>query len=112
MFDLEFTRALEHIVVFILAGLLIYYSFLLLKRLNSKDLAISMIFLHEKTISNIFLIIVIGSLLFLLGQTFYSLSSDVNTENFLRITAIIYSIALLYFAYKLQKVLKGGVINE
>ena len=107
MSELEIIKTVEHITVFILAALLIYYSFLLLKRLNTKDLAVSMIFLHEKEIKNIFLIMVLGSLLFLIGQSFYSLSSGFNADNFLRITAIVYSIALLYFAYKLQSVLKG-----
>jgi len=41
---------------------LIYYSILLLKELGSEDFVVSMIFLHEKEIMRIFLVIVLGAL--------------------------------------------------
>lgn len=112
MVVLYYISIINHIVVSIIAILLIFYSFLLLRRLKSKDLAVSMIFLHEKDIKKIFLIIVIGSMLFLIGQIIYSLSLVTDGELILRITALIYSVTLLYFLYALQKMLKGGEENE
>lgn len=108
MAELPYIQFLSNSVVIILAFALIFYSYLLLKRLKSKDLAVSMIFLHEKEIKNVFLVLVFSSFLFFLAMSYYVLYADETSTLILRIVAIIYSFSLLYFAYKLQKVLKGG----
>jgi hypothetical protein len=106
--DVNVLVVLHSVIVIIIAILLIYYAFLLLKRLKSRDLAVSMLFLHEKDIQRVFLIIALSSLLFFICQVYFSVVSNENSTLLLKIGAYVYSFALLYFAYKLQKVLKGG----
>lgn len=96
-----------HVISFFLGILLIYYSILLLKELSSEDFVVSMIFLHEKEIMRIFLVIVLGALIFLIGQVYYSLFTNPDIS-ILKLTAILYSISLLYFVYELQHVLRNG----
>ncbi|NYB52577.1 MAG: hypothetical protein HVN35_08480 [Methanobacteriaceae archaeon] len=109
--QLEFIDAILHITSISLGILLIYYSIILLKQLDSEDFVSSMIFLHEKQIKKIFLIIAVGALFFWLGQTYYSLFPDPSVF-ILKLTAIFYAISLLYFVYGLQTVLKKGEENE
>jgi hypothetical protein len=98
-----------HILALIIGILLIYYSILILKRLKSKDFAVSMIFLHEKNITNIFLVLVIGSFIFLLGQI-YNTSTGGGELYYIiaNIIGLVYSFVLLYFVYELQKILRTG----
>jgi hypothetical protein len=120
-FEIFIIFLIVHLLALIIGILLLYYSLLLLKRLKSKDFAVSMIFLHEKKITNILLVLVIGSLIFFIGQIY---SSYVNyfTINELsmaiapsltvkyvlvNLIRIIYSFVLLYFVYELQNILKG-----
>jgi hypothetical protein len=98
-----------HIAGFILAIALIFTSILLLKRLKDEDFAVSMIFLHEKEINKIFLVLVVGSFIFFTGHLYYSLGSlfnDINIKYVLDLIGILYTISLLYFVYGLQNVLK------
>ncbi len=112
---------LVHLLAFIIGILLLYYSLLLLRRLKSKDFALSMIFLNEKKIINILFVLVIGSLIFFIGQIYSSyvnyfalsdltmavtpsLSIEYVLVNLIR---IVYSFVLLYFVYGLQNILKG-----
>lgn len=109
--QLDVITVLFHITAISLGILLIYYSISLLKQLDSEDFVLSMIFLHEKQISNIFMVILLGALIFFVGQIYYSLSPDPNVF-ILKLAAIIYAAALLYFVYGLQNVLKKGGENE
>ena len=110
-----------HLLAFIIGILLLYYSLLLLRRLKSKDFALSMIFLNEKKIIKILFALVIGSLIFFIGQIYSSyvnyfslsdltmavtpsLSINYVLVNLIR---IVYSFVLLYFVYGLQNILKG-----
>lgn len=98
-----------HILGFILAIALIFTSILLLKRLTDEDFAVSMIFLHEKEINKILLVLVVGSFIFFTGHLYYSLSSlfnDTNIKYVLDLIGVLYTISLLYFVYGLQNVLK------
>ena len=104
-----------HIAGFILAIALIFTSVILLKRLRDEDFAVSMIFLHEKEINKIFLILVVGSFIFFIGHLYYSLSSlftETNMKNVLDLIGILYTLSLLYFVYGLQNVLKREKENE
>ena len=110
-----------HLLALIVGILLLYYSLLLLRRLKSKDFAVSMIFLHEKKIIKILSVLVIGSLIFFIGQIYSSylnyfalsnltmaISPSLSIEYVLvNLVRIIYSFVLLYFVYGLQNILKG-----
>ena len=94
---------------------------MLLKGLKSKDFALSMIFLNEKKITNIFLILVVGSLIFFIGDIYASyinygsLSQQIISTYpsftleyiLVNITRLFYSFVLLYFVYGLQNILNG-----
>lgn len=109
--QLDVITVIFHIISISLGILLIYYSISLLRQLNSEDYVLSMIFLHEKQINNIFMVIVLGAFVFFVGQTYYSLFTDSNVF-ILKSAAILYAISLLYFVYGLQRVLKKGGENE
>lgn len=110
-----------HLLTLIVGILLLYYSLLLLRRLKSKDFAVSMIFLNEKKIIKILSVLVIGSLIFFIGQiyssyvNYFSLSDltmavipSLSIEYILvNLVRIVYSLVLLYFVYGLQNILKG-----
>jgi hypothetical protein len=110
-----------HLLAFIIGILLLYYSLLLLRRLKSKDFALSMIFLNENKIIKILFVLVIGSLIFFIGQIYssyvnYFALSDLTMAVtpslsikyvLVNLIRIIYSIVLLYFVYGLQNILKG-----
>jgi hypothetical protein len=103
MNEIEIAFTLIHILAFIIAILIIYFSVILIKRLDSEDYIVSMIFLHEKEINNIFFVLVIGSVLFLLGHSYNLLIS--NNTILVNVMGLVYSIALLNFVYGLQKLL-------
>ena len=110
-----------HLLTLIVGIFLLYYSLLLLRRLRSKDFAVSMIFLNEKKIIKILSVLVIGSLIFFIGQiyssyiNYFSLSDltmavipSLSIEYILvNLVRIVYSFVLLYFVYGLQSILKG-----
>jgi hypothetical protein len=110
-----------HLLALIIGILLLYYSLLLLRRLKSEDFALSMIFLNEKKIIKILFVLVIGSLIFFIGQIYSSYVNYFALSNLtmavtpslsikyvlVNLVRIIYSIVLLYFVYGLQNILKG-----
>ena len=110
-----------HLLVLIIGILLLYYSLLLLRRLKSEDFALSMIFLNEKKIIKILFVLVIGSLIFFIGQIYssyvnYFAISDLTVAvapsisiKYVLVNLIrsVYSVVLLYFVYGLQNILKG-----
>ena len=110
-----------HLLALIVGILLLYYSLLLLRRLKSKDFAVSMIFLNEKKITHLLFVLVIGSLIFFIGQLYSSYVNYFDISNLtmavaptlsikyvlVNLVRIIYSFVLLYFVYGLQNILKG-----
>ena len=110
-----------HLLALIIGILLLYYSLLLLRRLKSKDFALSMIFLNEKKIIKILFVLIIGSLIFFIGQIYSSYINYVAINELTMAVApaisikyvlvnlirIVYSVVLLYFVYGLQNILKG-----
>ena len=112
---------LVHLLAFIIGILLLYYSLLLLRRLKSKDFAVSMIFLNEKKIIKILFVLVIGSLIFFIGQIYSSYVNYVAINELtmavvpslsikyvlVNLVRFVYSFVLLYFVYELQNILKG-----
>ena len=110
-----------HLLALIIGILLLYYSLLLLRRLKSKDFALSMIFLNEKKIIKILFVLVIGSLIFFIGQIYSSYVNYVAINELTMAVApslsikyvlvnlirFVYSFVLLYFVYELQNILKG-----
>lgn len=109
--QLDVITVIFHIVSISLGILLIYYSISLLRQLRSEDLVLSMIFLHERQINNIFMVIVLGAFVFLVGQIYYSFFPNVNILLF-KLTAVLYAVGLLYFVNGLYRVLKKGGENE
>ena len=110
-----------HLLTLIVGILLLYYSLLLLRRLKSKDFAVSMIFLNEKKIIKILSVLVIGSLIFFIGQIYSSYVNYFSLSDLtmavipsltikyvlVNLVRIVYSVVLLYFVYGLQNILKG-----
>ena len=110
-----------HLLALIIGILLLYYSLLLLRRLKSKDFALSMIFLNEKKIIKILFVLVIGSLIFFIGQIYSSYVNYVAINELtmavvpslsikyvlVNLVRFVYSFVLLYFVYELQNILKG-----
>lgn len=110
-----------HLLALIIGILLLYYSLLLLRRLKSKDFALSMIFLNEKKIIKILFVLVIGSLIFFIGQIYSSYVNYIAISNLtmavapslsikyvlVNLVRFVYSFVLLYFVYELQNILKG-----
>ena len=110
-----------HLLALIIGILLLYYSLLLLRRLKSKDFALSMIFLNEKKIIKILFVLVIGSLIFFIGQIYSSYVNYVAISDLtmavapslsikyvlVNLVRFVYSFVLLYFVYELQNILKG-----
>lgn len=94
------------LIALLLAIPLIYYSFILLKKLNNPDLVASMIFLHEKKVETIFLVLTIGSFLFFLGHVFNAiLQISIIQGPIINLIGLIYSFILLYFVYSLNTIL-------
>lgn len=110
-----------HLLALIIGILLLYYSLLLLRRLKSKDFALSMIFLNEKKIIKILFVLVIGSLIFFIGQIYSSYVNYIAISDLtmavapslsikyvlVNLVRFVYSFVLLYFVYELQNILKG-----
>lgn len=116
--ELDIIFLVLHIFSFIIGILLIYYAVRLLQRLTSKDFAVSMIFLNERKIRNILLVLVIGSGIFFVGHIYTTyISYTIQTTTVapsltldyvvVNIIGPIYSFSLLYFVYALQQILKG-----
>jgi hypothetical protein len=96
---------IERILGLIL-GLLLFYSALkLLKALENKEIALSMVFLHKKRITNLFGLLVIYALLtFLTGLVFVFMGNSIIVEILLNLNALV----LLIFTFLLQKLMRGG----
>jgi hypothetical protein len=109
MNDNEIIFSFLHLFGFIIAILLIYFSVLLIRSLDSEDFVVSMIFLHEKKIKSIFLVLLMGSIIFFLGHFYNEFFSN---PVFINIVGLIYSLTLLYFVYGLQKILNKEVDLE
>lgn len=90
---------------FIVGVLLFYFALRLLNTLKSKEIAISMVFLHKKRIIILFgLLIIASSLAFISGILFVMDVSPIIVESILDFFAL----TLLIFTVLLQKLMKGG----
>jgi hypothetical protein len=80
-------------------------TFKLLKALKNKEIALSMVFLHEKRIINLFGLTVISALLtFFTGLSYVFLGNSVFIELLLDLNALV----MLLFIFFLQKIMRGG----
>ncbi|HOI39646.1 MAG TPA: hypothetical protein PL168_02855 [Methanobacterium sp.] len=90
---------------FILGLLLFYMTFKLLKALKNKEIALSMVFLHEKRIINLFgLTVISGLLTFFTGLSYVFLGNSVFIELLLDLNALV----MLLFTFFLQKLMRRG----
>lgn len=90
---------------FTLGLLLFYATFKLLKSLKNKEIALSMVFLHEKRIIKLFgLIVISGFLTFITGFIYATIGNSVLIELLLDLNALI----MLIFIFFLQKLMRGG----
>lgn len=89
---------------FIVGLMLFYYAFRLFNALKSKEIALSMVFLHKDRIINLFGLLVLASLLtFIVGIFFVMDVSPLVVEPILDLNAL----ALLIFTFLLQKLMGG-----
>jgi len=95
---------IERILGFIFGVLLFYSALRLISELNNKEIAVSMVFLHKKLITNLFGLVTIAALFGLLSGFYYILvANNIVAEIFLDLDAL----GLLIFTYSLQKLMRG-----
>jgi hypothetical protein len=89
----------------VILGLLLFYStFKLLKVLQNKEIALSMVFLKQKRIINLFGLLVIAAFFtFLTGLDYVFLGNSISVEILLDLNAL----TLLFFTFLLQKLMRG-----
>jgi hypothetical protein len=95
---------IERLLGFILALLLFYSAYKLLKVLENRETALSMVFLHKKRIKFLFILLVISSFFTFLTGLFYVLSFDVLV---VEVVLDLNVLVLFIFTYLLQKIMKG-----
>lgn len=108
--EIEELAIIFHALNFLVAILAIYFSFLLFKRLRNKDLTVAIFFLNEKKVAQIFLILFIGNLIFFIGNSYQIFKLHIPVID--DITALLFSIFLLYVVFALQNLLKIGEEGE
>jgi hypothetical protein len=86
-------------------GILLFYcAFNLFNELKNKEIAISMVFLHEKRIINLFGVLIIASFFTMLtGIVFVFFGNSIIVEILLDLNAL----TLLVFTFLLQRLMKG-----
>jgi hypothetical protein len=95
---------IERILGFIFGVLLFYFALRLLNELKNKEIAVSMVFLQKKRITNLFGLVAIAALFGLLSGFYYTLvANNIVVEIFLDLDAL----GLLIFTYSLQKLMRG-----
>jgi len=89
----------------VILGLLLFYSaFKLLRVLQNKEIALSMVFLNQKRIINLFGLLVIAAFFtFLTGLDYIFLGNSIIVEILLDLNAL----TLLIFTFLLQKLMRG-----
>lgn len=93
------------ILGFIVGLILVYSAFKLFKTLQSKEIALSMLFLHKKRIIYLFGFLVIASILtFTAGLLFVIDVTPLIVESLLGLNALV----LLIFTALLQRIMRGG----
>ncbi len=90
----------------VLIGILLFISaFRLLKTLENKEIALSMVFLHKNKIIELCgLLVLAGSFIFLTGFVYVFFGNSIVVEILLDLNALI----LLIFTFSLQKLMMGG----
>ena len=89
----------------VIIGILLFYSaFRLFKALQNKEIALSMVFLNNKRIINLFGLLVIAAFLtFLTGLDYVFFGNSISVEILLDLNAF----TLLIFTFLLQKLMRG-----
>jgi hypothetical protein len=96
--------SVQRLIGVILGILLFYSAFKLLKVLQNKEVALSMVFLNQKRIINLFGLLVIAAFFtFLTGLDYVFLGNSISVEILLDLNAL----TLLIFTFLLQKLMKG-----
>jgi len=95
---------IERILGFIFGVLLFYSALRLISGLKNKEIAVSMVFLQKKRITNLFGLVAIAAFFGLLSGSYYVLvANNVIVEIFLDLDAL----GLLIFTFSLQKLMRG-----
>jgi hypothetical protein len=96
--------SIQRLIGVILGILLFYSAFKLLKVLQNKEVALSMVFLNQKRIINLFGLVVIAAFFtFLTGLDYVFLGNSISVEILLDLNAL----TLLIFTFLLQKLMSG-----
>ena len=96
--------SIQRLIGVILGILLFYSAFKLLKALQNKEVALSMVFLNQKRIINLFGLLVIAAFFtFLTGLDYVFLGNSISVEILLDLNAL----TLLIFTFLLQKLMSG-----
>ncbi len=96
--------SIQRLIGVILGILLFYSAFKLLKVLQNKEVALSMVFLNQKRIINLFGLLVIAAFFtFLTGLDYVFLGNSISVEILLDLNAL----TLLIFTFLLQKLMRG-----
>lgn len=99
-----FYLIIERLIGVILGLLLFYSAFMLFNELKNKEIALSMVFLHQKRIINLFSVL-IGAAFFtmLTGIVFVFFGNSIVVEILLDLNALF----LLIFTFYLQRTMRG-----
>jgi len=97
---------IQRIIGVLLGILLFYYAFKLFNELKNKEIALSMVFLHQKKVINLFGVLIIAALFTMLtGIIFVFFGNSIVVEVLLDLNAL----SLLIFTFYLQRTMNGKV---
>jgi len=102
----QYYLILERLIGVILGVVLFYSAFKLINELKNKEIALSMVFLHQKRIINLFGVLVVAAFITMItGMVFVFLGNSILVEVLLDLNAFF----LLIFTFYLQKTMRGDV---
>lgn len=94
----------QRLIGVVIGFFLFYSAYKLLNELRNKEIALSMVFLHQKRIINLFAVLIVASLFTMLtGIVFVFFGNSILVEILLDLNAF----SLLVFTFYLQKTMKG-----
>ena len=100
----QYYFVVERLLGVVLGVVLFYSAFKLINALKNKEIALSMVFLHQKRIINLFGVLVVAAFFTMLtGIVFVFLGNSIVVEILLDLNAFFF----LIFTFYLQKTMRG-----